>query len=71
MSIHYEIQGFRNGKWVTLFGPWVTLFGPYKADLYAAKLRDLRKTNPACKYRVRWVNDVTPDNSAIVEIKPD
>ena len=48
MNIHYSIQGLRNGEWVTLFAPIAT---SHAAQL---RLRELAKTNPACRYRIRW-----------------
>ena len=54
MNIHYSIQGLRNGEWITLFSPFAT---SRDAQL---RLRELTKTNPACRYRLRWHGDGEP-----------
>ena len=59
MSIYYAVQGVRAGKWVTIFAPFD------KAQDALNMKCVLEKRNPACKYRVKWFNKVTPDNPAI------
>lgn len=49
-NITYSIQGLRNGEWITLFSPIAT-----RADAQL-RLRELMKTNPACRYRLRWIS---------------
>jgi hypothetical protein len=63
MSIYYAVQGLRNGQWTTLFAPFHT------SNDAMAMLANLKVSNPACKYRVRWFNKINPDNSPVVEVR--
>lgn len=53
MNVRYSIQGLRNGEWTTLF----TYAASREAQL---RLRSLVKSNPACRYRLRWHGEGEP-----------